>query len=224
MAPIPTFGFSAFLRLICLNEKPQKTAIRNRHSQNKSGGYDFHKSLRNNVRKLATGTSSIEEVLDSVSAILQKAERESAEAGIKRFIEWMNANPGEVSFCDPLTFTSPASLFRITFQADFVIDINGRKTAVHIWNTKLKLSKNIVMAALTLVAANWKIAPDSPNDFAVLSLRDGEMYRWSDDQHGHLKAGNALMLHLDRVCTLVRKDFNLPTIGDSVPPPRPPAD
>lgn len=224
MAPIPTFGFSAFLRMICLNEKPQKTVIRNRHRQIKSGGYDFHKSLRDNIRKLATGTSSIEEVLNSVSAIVKKPERESAKAGIKSFVEWINENPSAVSFCDPLTFTSPAGLFRITFQADFVVDINGRKTAVHVWNTKLKLSRNIVMAALTLVATKWNVTPSGPNDFAVLSLRDGELYRWSDDQHGYLKSGNELMLHLDRVCALVRNDFNLPIIGDNVPPQQPRTD
>ncbi len=224
MASIPTFGFSAFLRMICLNDRPQKTAVRDRHRPSKKGGYDFHKSLRNGIQQLARGTGSVEQVLGSVSAIVQKPERESATRGIENFSAWIKENPGAITFCDPFIFTSPGGLFRVAFQPDFVIDLSGRKTAVHVWNTKLKLSGNLVMASLTLVAKNWRVYQDCPNDFAVLSLRDDQLYRWSDDPNSHVSAGSAIMSHLDRLCVLARKDFNLPSIGEQPESPPPPAE
>lgn len=63
MASIPTFGFSAFLRIICSNEKPKRRAIVDRHRPSKKGGYDYHRNLRNSIKKLAVGSHDLKEIL-----------------------------------------------------------------------------------------------------------------------------------------------------------------
>jgi hypothetical protein len=142
MDKTPNFGFSAFLKVICSNEKPQKTAVRERHKPEKKRGYDYHRSLRKAIQKIASGKHNVRDVLSALSAIKKTSERRSAKRGVIRFLRWLNANPGQITFCEPILIDSPSGLFRIRFEADCVVAINGRRVAIHLWNTqKPKLSK-----------------------------------------------------------------------------------
>jgi hypothetical protein len=66
MSQIPKFGYSAYLKLLNANPKPRKSIIRNRYKPS-SGGYDFHKSLRQRVQQIAFGGLSFQ------SAILERS-------------------------------------------------------------------------------------------------------------------------------------------------------
>jgi hypothetical protein len=218
MSRIPNFGFSAFLKLICLADKPQKRAVRERHKPS-TGGYDYHKSLRSRIQQVAFEGLSEANVLASTEQITKGPERESAKRGLKRFFEWRSTNPGALELCDSLTFQSPKGFLKITFQPNFLLEINGRRTAVHVWNTKSKLSRNLVLAALSLVAARF---PETtrPDDFAILSLQDGTVYRWSDATKQHAALGENLLALLDARCELARDELGLPTTIDiNIPRP-----
>jgi hypothetical protein len=217
---IPNFGFSAFLKLICSNERPQRSAVRERHKPKKGSGYDYHRSLRTGIHKLASGSANARDVLSALSDIKKPAERRSAKRGVVRFLKWLKENPGKITFCSPVTFHSPAGLFQVRYEADFVLEINGRRTAIHIWNTqKPQLSKNQVMAALTLVQRNVVKESDTADDFAVLSLQDRQFFRWSDDPNGFSRAADAMMHQVDQLCSFARGEYGWPS--HESPPEKP---
>ncbi|NTF31955.1 hypothetical protein [Rhizobium skierniewicense] len=221
MAPIPTFGFSAFLRLSCLNEKPQKTAIFDRHRPSKEGGYDYHRNLRTCIQKLATGSHSLQEVLVEISEITKPSERRSTKRGVIRFLRWIIANGSTVTFCDPVFIHSQLGFFKVRFDANCVVEINGRRTAIHVWNTKKpRLSEKEVMAALTLVRRGVDTKIDVVDDFAVLSLQDGRLYKWSDNPSGYNVLADSILLQIDRLCSLARSAYGLPQIRKAPESPR----
>jgi hypothetical protein len=222
MAPIPTFGFSAFLRMICLNERPQKTAIFSRHRPSKEGGYDYHRSLRTCIQKLATGSHNLKEVLVEISDITKPSERNSTKRGVVRFLRWIRANGSAVAFCDPIFIHSPLGYFKVRFNANCVVEINGRRTAIHVWNTQNpKLSEKEVLAALSLVRRSVDTKTDVIEDFAVLSLTDGRLYRWSDNPSDYNVLADSILLQIDRLCSLARSEYGLPQIRRGPEPPRP---
>jgi hypothetical protein len=189
----PIFGFSAFLRLISINEAPQKSAVRERYKPSNGKGYDYHRSLRLAIQKLNSGSEPATYVLRSLSTIKKVSERHSAKRGVIRYLRWRELNPGPATPCDSIIIDSPGSMFKVRFDADCVIELNGRRVAVHIWNTKsTKLSRNLVLAALTLVQKNWPRDRDMADDFAVLSLQNMELYRWSDDPKKVSASGGCL--------------------------------
>lgn len=220
MSKTPTFGFSAFLRLISLNEAPQKTAIRERYKHSKGKGYDFHRSLRLALQNLNNGSHTAVELLSALSSIKKVPERHSAKRGIVRYLRWRRLNPGPVTNCDSVIVESPASLFKVRFDADCVVKLDEQRVAIHVWNTKgTKLSRNLVLAALTLVQRNWPKNSDTVDDFAVLSLQDMKLYRWSDDPKTYQDFADNLMVHLDRLC---RASINEPSgTRPTAPPDRP---
>ncbi|MCQ2003998.1 hypothetical protein [Rhizobium sp. NRK18] len=215
MPQIPTMGFSAFLKLISLSDKRQKSTIRERHKPSKdSKPYDRHRSLRRAIQKLATGTQTPAEVFAATSLIKNKGERRSTRLGIIRFLKWRKANPGQINFCDAIVIQSPGGFFRIRFEANCVMEMGGRRTAIHIWNTKEpKLQKSIVIAALTLVQRNWPKESDLVDDFAILDLRNMQLHRWSENPKAYSTIVDAIMQYLDLQCKLSRNEFGLPTIG-----------
>lgn len=221
MAKIPSFGFSAFLKIICTNDKPQKRAIRERHKPS-NGGYDFHKNLRRRIQWLSSGSHSPAQVIASLSDIAKAPERASTYAGLKKFIDWLSRHKAKTSFCDEICFKSPNGLFQVKFAPDFLTEIEGRMTAVHVWNTQETLSRNLVIALLTTVALNWENTSERPDDFAVFSLQDGQLYKWSEHTREHKKMGHSLMLHIEKLCKNARMELGLPMIGDEKQPPQPP--
>lgn len=201
MSKTPTFGFSAFLRLISLNEAPQKTAVRERYKTSKGNGYDFHRSLRLALQNLNSGSHTAAELLSVLSSIKKVPERHSAKRGVIRYLKWRRLNPGALTNCDSVIIESPDSLFKVRFDADCVVKLDEKRVAIHVWNTKgTKLSRHLVLAALTLVQRNWPRDIDAADDFAVLSLQDMKLYRWSDDPKTSQGLADKLMAHLDRLC------------------------
>jgi hypothetical protein len=112
-------------------------------------------------------------------------------------------------------------LFQVKFDPDCIIDLNGRRTAIHIWNSSKKINPDQALAALSLVAAKFPSTFDRPDDFAVLSLQSGDIYKWSDANKEHMIMALHLMTHLDRVFTLIRSELGIPSSGDQPQDPRP---
>lgn len=222
MASIPTFGFSAFLRVICLNEKPQKTAIFNRHSPAEDGGYDYHRKLKSSIQSLASGSRSLREVLKEIALIKSPSERRSTKQGVVKFLRWLSRNGSTVTFCEPIVFDSPLGLFKVRFEANCVVEINGRRTALHVWNTQQpKLREREVIAALKMVQRVTSREADLVDDFAVLSLRDGHLYKWSDNPSAYKKFADSILIQLDRLCSLARAEYGLPQIKQGPDPAHP---
>ncbi|MEX2743635.1 hypothetical protein AB3480_20210 [Rhizobium mongolense] len=126
MAQIPKFGFSAFLRLLNANPKPQRRLVRDRYRPSK-GGYDYHKSLKSRVQQVAFGELSFQQALNSTSQITKLSERESARRGLKRFFEWKQQNPGTLEATQRLLFPSPKGLYKVEFTPNFLLEMDGRQ-------------------------------------------------------------------------------------------------
>lgn len=139
MAQIPKFGFSAFMKLLNANPKPQRRLVRDRYQPSK-GGYDYHKSLKSRVQQIALGELSFQQVLDSTAQITKLSERESARRGLKRFVEWRKQNSGLLESTAGLLFSSPKGLYKVEFTPNFLLEMDGRRTAVHLWNMQHRLS------------------------------------------------------------------------------------
>jgi hypothetical protein len=167
------FGFSAFLKLLSLNDKPQRTEIRRRLAPSSGGGYDFHDSLRRLAHRYLVDGDPMPDLLASAGQIVQPPERLSAVAGLERLALWRAKNPAVVLDVAPVTYESPQHLFKVEFKADFAVPRHGEKTAIHIWNTKTPaLVPGAVYAALSLIAQACENEEGAPDDFGVLSLRE----------------------------------------------------
>ncbi|WP_234844933.1 hypothetical protein [Sinorhizobium meliloti] len=82
-------------------------------------------------------------------------------------------------------------------------------TAVHLWNTQHDLSGHLVRAALSSVAARHPME-SRPDDFAVLSLRDRMLYRWSEADRETRALGERLLELLDVQFTAARTELGIP--------------
>jgi len=167
-----TFGFSAFLKVLSLNEKPQLTAIRKRLAPS-SDAYDFHRGFRRLAHRYLVNGEELAHLIASAETIAQPPERKSAIAALELLETWRNNTPGKIINFGSVVFESPRHLFRVRFEPDFGILHQGRPTAIHIWNTKLpKLSLGPTRAALALVAQAFQDQQNKPEDVGVLSLRE----------------------------------------------------
>ena len=177
---MPTFGFSAFLKLICLNERPGRSQMRTRLSPS-TGGYDFHRSLRLRAHRYLIDGTPMEDVAASITEIVRAPEQQSARVGLERLEQWRREHPGTIVPFAPVTYESPAGLYRVVFTPDFGVRIGRATVAVHLWNTaRPALTPRMVYAALSLFASLYAATDYPPDDIAVLSLREPRLYRLSE--------------------------------------------
>lgn len=212
------FGFSAFLKFICLNDRPQRTEARKRVFKTGRGGYDFHRSLRERVNQYLVEDTSMELIVKTIKEITKEAERNSARAGLKRIEVWRLCNLGRIVSFPSVTYESPEQLFKVTYSTNFGIRIGDADVAVHVWNTaKPRLSPNLVYASLALVRPLYKGA-NAPDDVAVLSLPDGKLYRLSEVELP-VDAGKYLVAGIEKLLRDVAKEPELPREEDDTDRP-----
>ncbi|MCW1409103.1 hypothetical protein OLZ32_12640 [Rhizobium sp. 1AS11] len=215
--PVPKIGFSAFLKIINCNPRPQRSIVRDR-CRPSSGGYDFHKSFRYRVQQVSFAGLTPAEVLASTQQISREPERRSARRALEQFFVWKEEHPGEMFSSQAISFESPAGQFKLEFVPDFLLEIAGRRTAVHLWNTQHDLSTRLVRAALCSVATRHPLE-DRPDDFAVLSLRDRTLCRWSDADRETAVLGERLLGLLDMQFAAARMELGLPASPREEPRP-----
>ena len=178
-ASMPAFGISAFLRIVHMNVRPQRSELR-RRSVPRGGGYDFHSSLRRLSQRLMSG-EPLEDVLEATLAIVQLPERQSAQLGLQRLAAWRAQNPGAVLEIAPVTVQSPETRFSVAFTPNFGLQIGGRSVAIHVWNTvKPRLEERLVRAVLSSFQPAYQATTSSPDDIAVLCLRTMRLIRLGD--------------------------------------------
>jgi hypothetical protein len=170
---LTTFGFSAFLKLLSMNDRPRRTELRRRFSPAKpSSGYDYHTSFRVRARHYLLDGEAMPDVLASTSTIKKPSERLSAITALQRLETWRAGMSGTIVTFEPVIFESPGKLFKVKFEPDFGVLIHGQITAFHLWNTqKPNLAAGSAYAALALVAEAYQDHDRAPGDVAVLSTR-----------------------------------------------------
>ena len=171
-----TFGYSAFLRLIHLNPRPQSTALKQRLAKSDSG-YDFHRRLRRDVGKFFADERSLPELLSDVSSVVRDAERRSLEEGLKRAAQWRALQAGSFISLPAAVYESPRALYRVKLSPEFgYLDANGC-VAVHVWNTgKIKLDPRLVYSTLALFSNPFRMG-EPKADVAMLCLKTLRLFR-----------------------------------------------
>ncbi|HEY1927663.1 MAG TPA: hypothetical protein VGG92_09375 [Caulobacteraceae bacterium] len=173
-----------------MNERPSRTQMRARllpsagggyDFPSAGGGYDFHRSLRLRAHRYLMVGEPMEDVMASIAQIVRAPEQASARLGLERLEQWRTGHLGEIVPYAPITYESPAGLFKVTFTADFGIRLGRDGIAAHLWNTATPaLSPRMVYAALSLFEPLYAAADNPPDDIAVLSLREPRLYRLSE--------------------------------------------
>lgn len=177
---MPTFGFSAFLKIICLNARPQMSAFRGRFLPS-TGGYDYHRSLRLHAHRLLVDGEPLTDLVASAQAVTRASERRSVINGLQWLAAWRAANPGAIFHADPVTFESPTGVFKVQFEPNFGIEINGARVLVHLFNTgSPSLIRRLVYSALRIVRPLYDEGGVTIDDVAVLSIPDRELFRLSE--------------------------------------------
>lgn len=215
---MPTFGFSAFLKLLSLNPRPQRREVRMRLTPSE-GGYDFHRSLRLKSGRLVLGGEKLESLIDEAVTLANPAERRSLEAGLRQLDQWRTETAAAAFPIPPALYTSPADEFRISFVPDFGCVLGGQTIAVHLWNTNsVALSPRMSFAALALVRSAYE-GDVVPDDLAVLSLPENRLYRLSDvpDQS---RLAAIVAANLDRLFESVRGEITGTSVTPQAPSPR----
>jgi hypothetical protein len=222
-AQVPTFGFSAFLKLISFNTRPQRSLIRQRLSVSESKGYDFHRSLKLRAKRYLADGVPLADVLLTVQEISRASERRSAESGLTQLGIWRDRNSGSISSFEPVLFESPAKNFKVQFLPNFGIRMNERVVAVHIWNTaKPDLDTRMMYAALSLFPSLYADKDERPDDIGVLSLLDLKLYRLSEVED-QTEIGRRLIRRLDDIFEEVRREPARPSKPPKDRPVTPPA-
>lgn len=180
-----TFGFSAFVKLVSLNQRPRITEMRKRLGPSTGGGYDFHKLTRELLHQLLVDRASGDELIAKAELIKNPYERTSAIAAIKKVIELQAAFVGSPFELPEMTYESPAGVFKVKLQADFGAIVSGARVGIHVWNTKEPaLDSRLTRAALSLFGGQFE---DLTDDLAVLDLRRSTLIRMGDpDRHAAL--------------------------------------
>jgi hypothetical protein len=203
---VPTFGFSAFLKLVSLNSRPQRSLIRQRFLASSSGGYDFHRSLKLRANRYLVDEVPLSDVLLSVEEIKRAPERQSAKTGLKQLGIWRDRNPGSILSFEPALFESPAKNFKVQFLPNFGVRLSGRIVAVHIWNTaKPDLDVRMTYAALSLFPPLYADQERRPDDVGVLSLPDLQLYRLSEVED-QTEIGLRLVRRIDDIFEEIRRE------------------
>lgn len=216
---MPTFGFSAFLKLISSNERPGRSQMRARLSPS-TGGYDFHRSLRLRAHRYLVDGEPMEDVVASIAQIVQAPEQLSVRVGLERLEQWRLEHPGVIVPFAPVTYKSPAGLFKVVFTPDFGVRIGRDFVAVHLWNTTTPtLVPRMIYAALSLFAPLYAETDNPPDDVAVLSLRESRLYRLSEA--GRFAAlGASLARRIEDMFRDVSDELGLPSSEDRPGAPR----
>ena len=210
---MPTFGFSAFLKLICLNDRPRRTLVRQRLLP-AGESYDFHRSLRLRAQRYLVDGERMEDVAASVREIVRAPEQNSARIGLERLEMWRRRHPGPIISFPSTTYESPRGIFKVTFTPDFGVRIGGNKVAIHIWNTaQPRLSRQTVYAALSLFKPLYAEADNGPDDLAVLSLPEHQLYRLSAAGL-YTDQGAGLAVRIEELFREVREDMGLPSADE----------
>lgn len=222
MAAQPTFGFSAYLKLICLNSKPQRTEVKKRLSPRDGGAYDYHKRMRALAGDYLLGKADAAETMNLVSRIVKDSERSSAQSGLEKLIKWAKKHQGPYMDVSPAVFRSPGGVFNVRFSPDFGVRIGRKTVAVHIWNTmKPMLDLRFCCGALGLFPKEYAGHGNAPDDFAVLSLVDGNLYRLSEARD--VADGLLVVKAIENIFYGVARDLGLsispPQPGHHAPPP-----
>jgi hypothetical protein len=215
-----SFGTSAYLKLISLNTKPQRTELRKRLSPSDSS-YDFHRSLRLHASRLLVKGERLESVLESVGHIKKAPERTSVQAGLAALLTWRAQYPAPLFEVKRYVYTSPNSVFRLNFSADFGTVINGKRCGVHLWNTKKPpLAERLTIGVLSLMKENY---PEL-NNIVVLSLLDSRLF-WSVEDTRHVAIGQSISLRIEETILSVEEELETSTRARRTPPgpPHPPA-
>ena len=216
---MPTFGFSAFLKLICSNERPGRSQMRARLSPS-TGGYDFHRSLRLRARRHLVDGEPMEDVVTSIAEIIRAPEQLSARVGLERLEQWQREHPGAIMPFAPVAYESPAGLFKVMFTPDFGVRIGRDPVAVHLWNTaKPTLAPRMVYAALSLFASVYAATDNPPDDIAVLSLREPRLYRLVEAGR-YAGLGASLAGRIEDMLRDVSNELGLPPPEERPDPPR----
>jgi len=176
---MPTIGFSAFLKLICLNAQPQMSALRARYTAS-LGGYDYHRSLRQYAHRLLVDREPLAELVSAAQVIARDSERSSVINGLQWLATWRDSNPGAIFHVPPVTFESPGGVFRVQYEPNFGIELRGSRVAVHIFNTgNPPLIARLVYAALRMMRPEYEDV-FAIDDIAVLSIPDRSLFRLTE--------------------------------------------
>ncbi|MDP1839310.1 MAG: hypothetical protein Q8N31_09230 [Reyranella sp.] len=214
------FGTSAFLKLVCLNDRPQRTELRNR-LRSSGGGYDFHRSLRLLIERHLVGGHSIASLAGSIDQIAREPERKSVRIGLDHLGDWRTRHPGEILAYDAVSYESPGGLFKVTYTPDFGMRVDGQGVAVHVWNTaRLQILREMTYAVLSLFKPAYEGVGDAPDDLAVLSLPDSELYRLSE-AGAYASVGASLVARVETTVREVIDELDLPDGDEHPPTPQP---
>lgn len=222
---MPTFGFSAFLKLVSLNPRPQRTEVLKRSIPSDSG-YDFHRSLRRLAHRYVVDGKPFPEVLLEAEDVSSESERRSVKAGLAKLNSWRELNPGNVLNFDTAHFESPAKNFKVQYSPNFGVELGGSRVAIHVWNTAVPdLDERMTYAALSLFSSSYDDYEVRPDDLAVLSLPGSRLYRLSDvSLDSFSEIAKRLVRRLDDLFEEIRSDPSRPSAPPkrrSPPPPSP---
>lgn len=205
---MPTFGISAFLKLVCLSQRARRTELR-RRLVGSDGAYDYHRNLRLRAKRLLLDGEPIESVLASTATIVKPAERQSTISGIQSLDRWRLEHGQATPATAALLYESPAAIFRVSFGSDFGFLVEGQPTAIHVWNTiRPPLQPHLVRATLTLFEGANEASASPATDLGVLSLRTRELYRLSEAEQ-YRGLGGDVVHNLEELFVSLRQELGM---------------
>lgn len=210
-----TFGFSAFLKMLSLNDRPQRTEMRNRLRPSSGSGYDFHRQFRLLAHRYLGGGEALDQLIAETEGFGNAAEGRAAREALELLEQWRGRTPGALFDFEPRVWDSPSGAFAVRYTPDFGIEIDGVPVAVHIWKTQRPpLDARMTYVALSLFPDLYVGHLAGPEDLAVLSVIDGRLYRLSDVPDQSILAGRVTTAMEHLIEELEEEASPPPPVGD----------
>jgi hypothetical protein len=134
---------------------------------------------------------------------------------------WKTDHPSEIFEVDNYVYVSPHDVFKIKYSPDFGTFINGKRCAIHLWNTKKPPpSERLTVGTLSMLKQNYP----SVDHLVVLSLLDSRLF-WSVDDPRYVSMGQNVVLRIEEAILSVEEELRAPPKDRRTPPtpPHPPA-
>lgn len=172
-------SFTTYLKLCLLPTTQGKTGeLQRMHGS--SRGYDFYKRLKLAAYDVAAGETDPDEILQQLSTIKRKAEREHNIQVATQFRDWWlkEASGGAVPNANRPsdTFKRPGMPFSIRLKPELRYEDGSSDKVVYLWATaKPRLTKQVAATGILILQEAFANTQYSQCDFRIFDLRQNRL-------------------------------------------------
>lgn len=168
-------SFTTYLKLCLLPSTQAKTGVLQR-MHGSSNGYDFYKRMKLAAQDVALGKLDPDVVLQQLSTITKKAEREHNTFVATKFRDWWKTKSEGGCIAYPerpaISFRRPDMPFNIRLKPELRYDDKGTDTVLYLWATATpRLTSQVAATGIFILREAFSKSKFKDCEFKIFDLR-----------------------------------------------------